>query len=51
MTGSYVICYVCKIAMEQTELKDIYKCSACGMVADKREEDGHRTIQRRTKTR
>ena len=48
MTGSYVICYVCKIAMQQTELKDIYKCSACGIVADKREEDGHRKIQRRT---
>ena len=48
MTGSYVICYVCKIAMQQTELKDIYKCSACGMVADKREKDGHRKIQKRT---
>ena len=43
-----VICYVCKIAMQKTELKHVYKCPACGLIENRRLEDEHKTIQRRT---
>ena len=42
-----VICYVCKIAMQDTQLKDVYKCPACKRIENKRLEDEHKTIQRR----
>tara|TARA_R100000988_G_scaffold85804_1_gene48670 strand:- start:179 stop:316 length:138 start_codon:yes stop_codon:yes gene_type:complete len=32
-----IICFVCKIKMNKTELKDVYKCSACGLVDDRKE--------------
>jgi uncharacterized CHY-type Zn-finger protein len=34
-----MICYRCKIKMNKTELKDVYKCPACKNVQNKEEED------------
>jgi len=31
-----MICIRCKVKMNQTELKDVYKCPACGLIENKR---------------
>ena len=31
-----IICFVCKIKMNKTELKDVYKCIACGLIDDRK---------------
>lgn len=33
-----IICYVCKICMQKTELKNVYKCPACHMIEEKEQE-------------
>ena len=33
-----IICFRCKIKMNKTELKDVYKCPACDLVEEKEEE-------------
>ena len=32
-----IICFRCKIKMNKTELKDVYKCPACDLVEEKEE--------------
>ncbi len=32
-----IICYICKICMEETELKNVYECPACHMIEEKEE--------------
>ena len=32
-----IICFRCKIKMNQTELKGVYKCPACALVEEKEE--------------
>ena len=33
-----IICFRCKIKMNQTELKDVYKCPACALIEEKEQE-------------
>ena len=33
-----IICFRCKIKMNKTELKGVYKCPACDLVEEKEEE-------------
>ena len=33
-----IICFRCKIKMNKTELKDVYRCPACDLVEEKEEE-------------
>ena len=33
-----IICFRCKIKMNKTELKDVYKCPACDLVEEKEQE-------------
>ena len=33
------LCYKCKVALKKTELKDVYKCIACGMITNERLDD------------
>ena len=32
-------CIRCKVALKKTELKDVYKCIACGMITNERLDD------------
>tara|TARA_R100000426_G_C4789142_1_gene97822 strand:- start:228 stop:380 length:153 start_codon:yes stop_codon:yes gene_type:complete len=32
-------CIKCKVALKKTELKDVYKCIACGMITNERLDD------------
>ena len=34
-----IICYICKICMEETELKNVYECPACHMIEEKVDEN------------
>ena len=34
-----IICFRCKIKMNKTELKGVYKCPACGMISNERLDD------------
>ena len=33
------LCIRCKVALKKTELKDVYKCIACGMITHERLDD------------
>ena len=33
------LCIRCKVALKKTELKDVYKCIACGMITNERLDD------------
>ncbi len=33
------LCVRCKVALKKTELKDVYKCIACGMITNERLDD------------
>jgi uncharacterized CHY-type Zn-finger protein len=33
------LCIRCKVALKKTELKDVYKCPACGMITNERLDD------------
>ncbi len=33
-----IICFRCKIKMNKTELKDVYKCPACALIEEKEQE-------------
>ena len=33
------LCYKCKVVLKKTELKDVYKCPACGMITNERLND------------
>ena len=33
------LCFKCKVALKKTELKDVYKCPACGMISNERLDD------------
>ena len=33
------LCIKCKVALRKTELKDVYKCPACGMITNERLDD------------
>ena len=33
-----IICFICKIKMNKTEIKGVYKCPACDLVEEKEEE-------------
>ena len=32
-------CIKCKVVLKKTELKDVYKCIACGMITNERLDD------------
>ena len=33
------LCIRCKVALKKTELRDVYKCPACGMITNERLDD------------
>ncbi len=42
------ICERCKVYMNTTELKDVWKCPVCKLIENRRLSDEHRTIQKGT---